>query len=43
MKTPPRWLSLRIDALHKLIDAATDPAKLRRLRAQLSKLERNIR
>jgi len=43
MKTPLRWLSLRIDALHHAIDNTTDPAKLKKLRAMLRKLERNIR
>ena len=43
MKTPDKNTSLRIDALHKAIDTTTDPAELRRLRAQLQKLERNIK
>lgn len=43
MKTPDKNTSRRIDMLHKLIQGETDPAKLRKLRAQLRKLERNIR
>lgn len=43
MKTPEHNTSRRIDMLHQLIQAETDPAKLRWLWAQLRKLERNIR
>jgi len=43
MKTPERNTSLRIDALHKALQTETNPARVRRLKAQLRKLEKNIR